>query len=161
EDIHEGSYKRQRHYEFLGGGRMVESRMPSDTTKTVEHPVDQASVLYFIRTLNLPVGLDTSFDNYFLPDRNPIRIQVLRRERIRVPAGEFDALLVHPIIKAKGIFSEGGDARVWLSDDDRHIILQMKSNVPNFPVGSLNLYLKAYRPAPASSRPSPSSTDKP
>ena len=35
-------------------------------------------------TLKLPVGLDTSFNNYFLLDRNPIRIRVLRKDRIPV-----------------------------------------------------------------------------
>ena len=87
-----------------------------------------------------------NFDNYFLPDRNPVRIRVLRREKVSVPAGTFDAIVIQPIIKTKGIFSEGGKAEVWLSDDDRHIILQMKSRVPHLPVGSLNLFLKSYRP---------------
>jgi hypothetical protein len=79
-------------------------------------------------------------------DRNPIRIQVLGRERIKVPAGEFDAIVIHPVIKAKGIFSEGGDARIWISDDDRRLVLQIKAKIPNFPFGGLNLYLRNYRP---------------
>lgn len=156
EDIHEGSYKRQRRYEFLPGGRMTESNKPGDTTATAEHPVDQASILYFIRKISLRVGLDTGFNNYFLLDRNPVRIRVLRREHIEVPAGEFDAIVIQPIIKAKGIFAEGGEAEVWLSDDDRHIILQMKSKVPGIPLGHLNLFLKTYTP-PASRPP----TEKP
>lgn len=148
QDIHEGSYERHRVYDFLSGGRMVDKAKP-DTEPTVEHPVDDASILYFLRTIALRVGLDTGFDNYFLLDRNPIRIRVLRREHISVPAGEFDAIVIQPLIKSKGIFSEGGEAQVWLSDDDRHIILQMKSKVPHLPVGSLNLFLTSYR-APTS-----------
>jgi hypothetical protein len=147
EDIHEGGYKRQRLYDFLSGGRMTEEAK-TDTVPTAEHPIDQASVLYFIRKIPLRVGLDTSFNNYFLLDRNPVRIKVLRKEHIGVPAGEFDAIVIQPIIKAKGIFAEGGEAEVWLSDDDRHIILQMKSKVPGFPLGHLNLFLKSYSPPP-------------
>jgi hypothetical protein len=149
EDIHEGSYERHRIYQFLPGQRMV-IEGKSDTMKTVEHPVDQTSILYFIRTIALPVGLDTGFYNYFMPDANPVRIRVLGRERIHVPAGDFDAIVIQPQIKAKGLFSEGGEARVWLSDDDRHIILQMKSKVPHLPIGSLNLFLKSYRPSATS-----------
>jgi Protein of unknown function (DUF3108) len=149
EDIREGSYERHRIYQFLPGQRMV-IEGKSDTMKTVEHPVDQTSILYFIRTIALPVGLDTGFYNYFMPDANPIRIRVLGRERIKVPAGEFNAVVIQPQIKAKGLFSEGGEARVWLSDDERHIILQMKSKVPHLPIGSLNLFLKSYRPAATS-----------
>jgi hypothetical protein len=145
QDIHDGSYQRHRVYQFLPGQRMV-IEGKSDTTATVEYPVDEASILYFIRTIALPVGLDTSFNNYFELDANPVRIRVIGREHIRVPAGEFDAVVIQPQIKAKGIFSEGGEAKVWLSDDEKHIILQMKSKVPHLPIGSLNLYLKSYRP---------------
>ena len=73
-------------------------------------------------------------------------IKVLRKEKVRVPAGEFDAIVVQPIIKAKGIFSENGHAEVWLSDDKNRIMLQMKSGLS---FGSINLYLKSYRPAQA------------
>jgi hypothetical protein len=145
EDLHDGSYERRRRYEFYPERRLfIEG---TDTVTTVERPVDQASIFYLIRTLDLRPGLDTSFNNYFLIDRNPVRIIVLGRERIKVPAGEFDAVIVRPIIKAKGIFAEGGDARVWISDDDRRIVLQIKAKVPNLPFGGLNLYLKSYRPA--------------
>jgi hypothetical protein len=155
EDVHDGSYERHRIYQFLPGERMlIEGK--SDTMKTVEFPVEQTSILYFIRTIALPVGLDTGFNNYFMPDANPVRIRVLGRDHISVPAGEFDAIVIQPQIKAKGLFSEGGEARVWLSDDDRHIILQMKSKVPHLPIGSLNLYLKSYRAPPSSP-----SADKP
>jgi hypothetical protein len=145
QDIHDGSYERHRVYEFLPARRMVVVGK-SDTTETVDRPLDEASILYFLRTIPLPIGLDTAINNYFMPDRNPIRIEVLGREHISVPAGEFDAIIIHPEIKAKGVFSEDGHTRVWLSDDDRHIILQMKTSVPHMPVGSLNLYLKSYRP---------------
>ncbi len=155
QDIHDGSYERHRIYEFLPDKRMV-IEGNADTTPTVDRPVDDASILYFLRTIDLPVGLDTGFDNYFLPDRNPIRIRVVGHEKIRVPAGDFDAIVIQPQIKAKGIFSEGGQAQVWLSNDEKHIILQMKSKVPHLPIGSLNLYLKSYRP-PTSGPP----TDKP
>jgi hypothetical protein len=144
EDVHAGNYERRRRYEFYPERRQyIEG---ADTVKTVDRPVDQASIFYLIRTLDLRVGLDTSFHNYFMVDRNPIRIIVLGRERIKVDAGTFDAIVVRPIIKAKGIFAEGGDARVWISDDDRRIVLQMKAKIPNFPFGGLNLYLKNYRP---------------
>jgi len=69
---------------------------------------------------------------------------VLRRERIKVPAGTFNTIVIQPIIKAKGLFSEGGKAQVWLTDDSARVLVQMKSSLP---IGSLNLYLRAYRPA--------------
>ena len=72
---------------------------------------------------------------------------MLRRERITVPAGTFDAIVVQPSIKAKGIFSENGQAQIWFSDDPTRVMLQMKSKLS---FGSLNLYLTAHRPSPGS-----------
>ena len=59
-------------------------------------------------------------------------------EKITVPAGTFDAIVIQPVIKAKGIFSEDGQAELWLSDDDRRMIVQMKSRLS---FGSIDLYL--------------------
>lgn len=144
-DLNEGSRDRERHFEiYPERGIFVEDDKPAQPT--VSRPLDDGSFLYFIRTVPLEVGKTYSFDRYFRPDRNPVKITVLRRERITVPAGTFDAIVVRPTIKAKGIFSEGGRAEVWLSDDANRIILQMKSKLS---FGSLNLYLKSYRPATA------------
>ncbi len=112
---------------------------------SVSNPLDDGSFLYFIRTIPLEVGKTYDFNRYFRPDRNPVRIKVLRKERVRVPAGTFNAIVIQPVIKTKGIFSENGHAEIWLSDDDRHIMLQLKSRLS---FGSLNLYLKSYYPSP-------------
>ncbi|GLC27840.1 DUF3108 domain-containing protein [Roseisolibacter agri] len=106
-------------------------------------PLDDGSFLYYIRTVPLVVGQTYRFEQYFKPDRNPVTIKVLRRERVTVPAGTFDAVVVQPSIKTNGIFSEGGKAEVWISDDDRRIILQLKSKLS---FGSLNLYLTSHTP---------------
>jgi hypothetical protein len=119
----------------------------SDTAMaSATNPLDEGSFLYFIRSIPLVVGQTYSFDRYFKPDRNPVTIKVVRKERISIPAGEFDAIVVQPIIKTSGIFAENGHAEVWLSDDTNRIMLQMKSGLS---FGSLNLYLTSYRPAPA------------
>ncbi|MEP6731427.1 MAG: DUF3108 domain-containing protein [bacterium] len=119
----------------------------TDTAKTtVKDPLDDGSFLYFIRTIPLTVGQTYSFDRYFKPDRNPVTIKVVRKEHIRVPAGEFDAIVVQPIINTPGIFSENGRAEVWLSDDKNRIMLMMKSGLS---FGSINLYLTSYRPPTA------------
>jgi hypothetical protein len=110
---------------------------------SVSNPLDDGSFLYFIRTVPLETGQTYQFTRYFKPDRNPVAIRVLRRERVKVPAGTFDAVVVRPIINAKGIFSEGGHAEVWLSDDERRLVLQVKSRLS---FGSLNLFLTSYKP---------------
>jgi Protein of unknown function (DUF3108) len=149
QDIDEGSYEPKRHFEIF-----PERREYIENTKaaqeSVEQPVSDGSLLYFLRTVSLRVGMDTALNNYFRADRNPVRLKVLRRERVSVPAGEFNAIVVQPLINTKGIFREGGEAQIWLSDDDNRIMLQMKSKLS---FGSLNVYLKSYLPSPTTSVP--------
>ncbi len=145
QDQNEGRRDVERLFEiFPERGVFIEAGEPEEPT--VARPLDDGSFLYFLRTIPLVVGQTYSFDRYFRPDRNPVTIRVVRKERIKVPAGEFDAIVVQPVIKARGIFSENGRAEVWLSDDDTRIMLQLKSGLS---FGSINLYLTSYRPPPA------------
>jgi Protein of unknown function (DUF3108) len=144
QDQNEGRRDVERRYEIFPD-RAVFLEEGKTEQPSVSEPLDDGSFLYYLRTLPLEVGKEYHLDKYFRPDRNPVTIRVLRKEKIRVPAGTFDAIVVQPIIKAKGVFSEGGRAEVWLSDDENHIMLQMKSQLS---IGSLNLYLKSYHPAP-------------
>ena len=141
QDQQEGKRDVERTFEFFPE-RAVYTENGGPEQPSVKNPLDDASFIYFVRSIPLNVGETYSFERYFIPDRNPVTIRVLRRERIRVPAGEFDAVVIQPIIKSRGLFSEDGHAEIWLSDDENHIVLQMKSRLK---VGSLNLYLKSYR----------------
>ena len=141
QEMNEGRRHRTKRIELYPerGIYVEEGATPTDKP-TVEEPLDEAAFIYFLRRVPLVVGETYSFDRYFKPDRNPIRLEVLRRERIEVPAGTFETIVVRPIIKAKGIFSENGQAEVWLTDDARHMMVQMKAKVS---FGSLNLQLKS------------------
>lgn len=141
QDLDQGGKDRERHFEIFPDKKtFVESG--KDEEPSVADPLDDGSFLYFIRTVPLEVGKSYEFNRYFRPDRNPVKIRVLRREKVSVPAGTFNAIVIQPTIKTKGIFSEGGKAEIWLSDDEDRIMLQMKSQLP---FGSLNLYLRSQR----------------
>lgn len=143
QDLNQGSRDRERRFEIYPDRAMYrEMTRGTEDRPSVANPLDDGSFLFFIRTVPLEVGQSYTFNRYFRPDRNPVVIRVLRRERIKVPAGEFDAIVVQPIIKTSGIFSEGGQAEIWLSDDSRRMMLQMRSRLS---FGSLNLYLRNYR----------------
>ncbi len=138
QDFSEIGRDRQKLFDiFPERGTYIQHGKPEKPT--VPAPLDDGSFLFFIRTVPLEIGMTYEFNRYFIPDRNPVKVRVLRRERISVPAGTFDCIVLQPIIKAKGIFSESGQAELWLTDDPRRIMVQMKSKLP---FGSLNLYLK-------------------
>ena len=139
QNIDEGSYERRRRFDIHPERRVFrESGKPAEEP-SVSEPLDDASFLYFLRTVPLEVSRSYAFDRYFRPDRNPVTVRVVRRERVRVPAGAFDAIVVRPTIKTTGIFSEGGEAEVWFADDSTRRILQIRSRLR---FGSLNLYLR-------------------
>lgn len=154
--IREGRYEADRDYRIYPK-RTVYIQSGQPEAASVPEPLDDASFLYFLRTIPLEVGQQYTFDRYFRPEGNPIVIHVLRRERITVPAGTFDAIAIQPQIATRGVFSEKGHAEVWLADDSTRIILQIKSRVR---FGSLSFYLTGYTPgrgaAPAPTvRPTP------
>lgn len=129
QQIDQGAYERNRTYEiFADKGIYVDPA--NGELPTVERPLDDGAFLYFLRTIPLEVGRTYTFNRYFKPDRNPVTVTVVRRERIRVPAGEFDAIVVRPKIKAKGIFAENANAEVWIQDDTSRTMLQMKTHMP-------------------------------
>jgi hypothetical protein len=138
-------YRRDRVLEFYPAERRwVRSNGPGGGEMMTDEPLDEVSFLYFVRTLPLEVGHTYTFDRYFKPEGNPVILQVDRRERIEVPAGTFDTIVVRPVIKTGGLFREGGEAEVYFTDDDRRILVQMTSKVSI--LGHIKLQLKNYRP---------------
>jgi hypothetical protein len=155
--LEEGGKVRNRDY-VIYPDRAVFQLNDKPEQPSVSNPLDDGSFLYFVRTLPLTVGETYTFDRYFNPKSNPVTIKVLRRERISVPAGKFNAIVVQPIIKTGGIFSDRGEAQVWFSDDSARIVLQMKSKLS---FGSLDLYLKAYHPGRGAAASMPAGTPQP
>ena len=142
QELREGPKRYSRHFDLLPAERRYVERGQAPA-QSVAEPLDDASFLFFVRTQALEVGKTYEWDRYFKPEANPIRATVVRRERIRVPAGTFDAVVLQPTFRTKGIFSEGGHAELWLADDSTRRVLQMKSRLS---FGSLNLYLTSYTP---------------
>ena len=101
--------------------------------------LDEIAFLFLARTLPLEVGRIYRFDRYFEPEGNPVIIEVLRREQVRVRAGRFETVVVRPVIRTGGMFGEGGEAEVYITDDDRRLIVQMRSRMK---VGRVDMYLR-------------------
>jgi hypothetical protein len=110
------------------------------TVATVADPLDDAAFLYWIRTVPLEVGKRYEYRRYFRPERNPVIVEVLKRERVGVAGKKWDAIVVRPRIpNGGGIFAERADARMWLSDDSLRIMLGLQSK---FSFGQVTLKLK-------------------
>jgi hypothetical protein len=146
QDIHELNFKRKRERNFFPEQRRwtgyTNEHQESGELPTSQ-PLDDTAFLYYVRTLPLEVGREYTLDQYWNPEGNPVVIRVLRTERVRVPAGTFDAIVVQPIIKTGGLFSEGGRAEVYFTNDAQRILLRLHARVS---IGTLDLQLEEYTP---------------
>ncbi|GJG88162.1 hypothetical protein tb265_33430 [Gemmatimonadetes bacterium T265] len=134
----EGGKSRNKRYEIFPERETYQDGDKPEE-RSVADPLDDGSLLYAVRTLPLRTGDVYELNRYYKPDRNPVRIRVVRREQIRVPAGTFNAIVVQPTVKTKGIFGEGGRAEVWFSDDEARVVLQVRSSLS---FGSLTMQLR-------------------
>jgi hypothetical protein len=99
---------------------------------------DILSSLYYVRMMDLTVGRSVFIENHADTKNYPLEIKVLRKERVDVPAGEFDCIVVEPVMRGSGLFSHKGRLTVWLADDETRVPVLMKSKVL---IGSISAVL--------------------
>lgn len=138
----ENDKTRVREYRF-DQQRQVRITDGEDEEKASPRAVDQLSMMYYLRLLPYKPGAKYSLTNQADPDDNPIRVEVLKTERIRVPAGTFDTFVVKLVLKTdRGIFKKGGDNRVWITTDARHVPVKFATRIGP---GSFQAELTEYR----------------
>jgi hypothetical protein len=140
--IREGKFKtdmsmtfdQDKHLALYYGGR--------DTFQVPDYVQDVLSAFYFVRTQDLQVGKSIMVDNHTDKKTYPLEVRVLRKEKVKVPAGEFNCLVVQPMLKTPGIFEQKGSLTVWLTDDEVKMPVLMKSKVI---IGSISTELTSYK----------------
>ncbi len=140
QDFLENDKPKHRSYEIYPDSGFYREIGHDTTYATPESPLDDAAFFYFVRITPLEVGKTYSFDRYFKKDKNPVTIQVLKREKMDLPDGtEVPCLVLHPVIETKGMFSKRSETRIWLTDDSRRLPVQIRSK---FPFGTITLRLR-------------------
>jgi hypothetical protein len=139
-------FSRDRTREFLADERRWTGR-----TNTREEsgrlptnlPLDEIGFIYHTRTMDLQVGREYTIHRYWNPEGNPVRLRVLRRETVKVPAGTYQTIVVQPIIRTSGLFAEDGEARVYFSEGPAREVVQLRAKLS---IGTLRLQLEKYDP---------------
>ena len=103
---------------------------------------DVLSAFYYVRTVPLPTGSSITIPTHDNKKSYEMLVKVHRRERVEVPAGKFDCVVVEPILKSEGVFKSKGSIHVWLTDDARRIPVLVKSKIP---IGSISVSLTDMR----------------
>lgn len=143
--LNEGSYHSHREVEFDYDAMEARYRKDAekvDTNAIVPFAQDILSAMYYLRTQKLEVG-----DTWTIPTvpgdtLTNLLVKVLGREAVDVPAGEFNCLILEPLLSATGIFRHEGQIKVWVTDDRLHLPVLMKSKVL---VGSIYAELEEFR----------------
>ena len=135
--------RKTKEYEFFPEDLRVQ-RIDHDTTWALPSalPLDDLSFVYFARTLPLEVGDSYTYNRYFKDEGNPVIINVLRKERVKTEAGEFNTIVVGPIIPGSDLFQEGARAEIHFSDDERRLVVYLR--VTRFWIVPLSMELTEY-----------------
>ncbi len=90
---------------------------------------DVLSALYWVRAQDLVVGKEYSIDVNTRKDW-PLMIRVKGTKKVKVPAGEFDCLVIEPMMRDEGIFVQKGKSMdIWLTNDARKIPVKVQAEV--------------------------------
>lgn len=138
--LREGSYRARRQYAFDQINHLVIYK--GDTLEVAPYVQDALSILYFVRTQPLEVGKSIFVDNFTDGKNYPLEVKVRGREKVKTKAGQFDCLVLEPMLRSSGVFKHEGKLTVYMTDDRLRLPVMMKSKVV---VGSITAELSDYR----------------
>jgi len=136
--IHEGKYQivetsildQPNHHWKTRSYRIDKNTYEEKEGDLPPNALDTFGSLYYVRTLPLEIGQSYTLDVLDGGKVYPLVVNVLRREKIKIPAGKYNCIVVEPILRGPGIFvNKGKNLQVWLTDDDRRIPVRMRTEV--------------------------------
>jgi len=140
QDFVENEKPKHKTYEIFPDSGFYRESGHDTTFAAPGDPLDDAAFFYFVRVTPLEVGRTYVYERYFKKHKNPVTIEVVKREKMELPDGrEVQCLVLHPVIDTKGLFSKRSDTRIWLTDDAQRLPVQIRSR---FPFGTITLRLK-------------------
>jgi hypothetical protein len=128
-----GKRERRRVVVFDHAQRTVISTLNNDPSATLDVPEgvqDGLSSLYYLRAReDLEIGRTIIIDVLDSEKNWSVEFQVLGREKIKTPLGEFSTIKIRTYPRYKGVFLNKGEVFIWLTDDSRKVPVRMKSKL--------------------------------
>ncbi len=133
----EGRHKKDKSVFFESGpsgkfrkiyynNRLNNTKMEINLEKQVYDPL---SGFYEIRKRPLQPGISEYLNIFDSKKLWNVEVQVLGKEYIKVPAGNFDTIIIKPLLSSEGIFSKKGEMHIWLTNDEKRIPVMVKSKI--------------------------------
>ncbi len=128
-------YRDRGEVETLKGGERKKYSIPLEAR-------DEISAIYWVRGASLASIGSMRIPVFSSKRTYDVKIQAVRKERIKTVGGEIEALVVRPEAWYDVEKKEKGEVDFWLTEDARHVPVQIRAKVK---IGSLFLRLKNYR----------------
>ncbi len=129
--LREGNYNRDVILEYdQDKNEVKEVEKSGEKVYTIaDYSQDILSAFFYFRAQNIEVGKEYIIDVYADGKNNKLKVIVPGKEIIKTPLGTYEAFIVKPLLDFESIFKQEGDVTIWMTTDERHIPLLMKSKV--------------------------------
>lgn len=135
-DLNEGRYQKKQLAVFAQ--EQKKAIYQDETIEIDQGTIDVLASLYYVRMQNLVPGKKFVIPTCDNKKKYELTVVVIGKEKVKVPAGEFQTIVVEPKLKHEGIFLHKGRLFVYLSDDQARIPVLLRSKIA---VGSITAEL--------------------
>lgn len=143
-DLKEGRKKRTEEitYDFKKMECIYTKKGKTYITPIPDGTQDSFAALYYYRTFNPQVSNPVSFDVYSSKKVWTLEANIINREILKTPVGEFNSFVVKPQTRFDGVLQAKGDVYMWFSDDDKRLPLKFEAKIK---LGTLEGVLVEYK----------------
>ncbi|MFC1729101.1 DUF3108 domain-containing protein [candidate division KSB1 bacterium] len=125
--LSEGNYRADRLFLFDQENNIAIAHR--DSFVVPEFTQDVLSAFYYVRTQKLEIGQTIEVPHFDNGKIYNLLITILRKQRIRVPAGTFNCWVIEPKLEGEGLFKHQGRITIYLTADERKIPVLLVSKV--------------------------------
>ena len=131
--ISEGKYKRDRRTDY-DQEKHLATNNKGESFEIPENVLDVLAALYWVRLQEIKpkdiftLSVNSNKKNY------KMKIMAHDREKIKINGKKYKTIIVEPDLQDAGLFMQKGKVLIWLTDDEHHIPVRMRSEIS---VGSI------------------------
>jgi Protein of unknown function (DUF3108) len=145
-NIREGKYDLKEVVSFYQDQGLAIRKVDSKTEKfnTAKNVHDIVSGYYYIRSMDLTkynTGDTIKVFAFFESKNFDFKLKYLGKQKVKSDQGEFNAIVLSPIMPKNDLFSGENSVKMWLSDDKNKIPVKCKAYTV---LGSIDIDLESF-----------------